>query len=79
MEGLPWQVLGPLGWGREVVAPAERGAVWPRCAKPVVSGSSHLSRRKQSPEGWDGAFPPSSGHQLSQRAGQSSWTLWIMS
>lgn len=51
----------PLGCGKEVVTPAERGIVWVGCAKLVVSGFfHHLSGRKRSLEGWE-AFPPSSG------------------
>lgn len=44
----------------------------------MVSDFLNLPGRKQNTEGWNRAFPPSSGHGSAPRAGRSSWTVWIM-
>lgn len=75
---MEWRAPGDTGMREEVVAPAERGAIWVGYAKLVVSGFLHLSRRKQSLEGWDGAFPPISGHEVDPWGWQKLWTVWIM-
>lgn len=57
---------------------AARGIVWARPANLVASGFLHLFRRKQSPEGWDGAFPPALGTSLTPWVGRSFWPVLIV-
>ena len=35
-------------------------------------------QEEESLEGWDRTLPLSSGHWLTQRAGRSSWPVWIV-